>query len=287
MGSESRNTLPLKFKLPIVDTLIALRSKITPCWYVKDHPPLTKLGEPLVPESVAEALHLPIEELGYSMENEPRDELLKDFILPGLGTENPTLLQRVKRAWTQIHRQGKKLGKRDCRAKNPYRQWVMQRAKKVKLPYSVDVLIPPPEPESEEKERGNNNHWFELAVKEKKALRDKSDLKIHDVKLSLRKASAKIEVEHRFKEEAIRVFYVTPQIWREKCHKVELATLSAEHWRYCFSALKNESLGCLKEKAQMNSLLDTYDGSINLLQPASALYRAKYDCLARFCNELT
>ncbi|KAI5428533.1 hypothetical protein KIW84_033498 [Lathyrus oleraceus] len=30
MGSERRNTLPLKFKLPRVDTLIALRSKITP-----------------------------------------------------------------------------------------------------------------------------------------------------------------------------------------------------------------------------------------------------------------
>lgn len=36
----------------------------------------------------------------------------------------------------------------------------------------------------------------------------------------------------------------------------------------------------------MNSLLDTYAGSINLLQPAAALYQAMYDCLARFCNEL-
>ena len=50
--------------------------------------------------------------------------------------------------------------------------------------------------------------------------------------------------------------------------------------------MKNESLGWLKEKTKMNSLLDTYVGSINLLQPAAALYRAKYDCLARFCNEL-
>ncbi|KAI5420195.1 hypothetical protein KIW84_044107 [Lathyrus oleraceus] len=104
MGSERRNTLPLKFKLPRVDTLITLRSKITPCkknnficryrrmldllttpidvsalaptieeyeklldWYVKDHPPFAKLGEPLMPESVAEALHLPIEEVSLGL----------------------------------------------------------------------------------------------------------------------------------------------------------------------------------------------------------------------------
>lgn len=37
----------------------------------------------------------------------------------------------------------------------------------------------------------------------------------------------------------------------------------------------------------MISLFDTYAGSINLLQPVSAMYRAKFDCLVRFCNELT
>lgn len=68
---------------------------------------------------------LALRQLGYPIEKEPRVELLKDFILPGLGIENPTLLQKVKRAWTQIHRQGKELGKCDCQAKEPYRQWVM------------------------------------------------------------------------------------------------------------------------------------------------------------------
>ncbi|KAI5445603.1 hypothetical protein KIW84_013721 [Lathyrus oleraceus] len=203
------------------------------------------------------------------MENEPRAELLKDFILPDVGTKNPTLLQRVKRAWTQIHRKGKELGKYDCRAKEPYHQWVVQRAKEVKLSYSVDVPVPPPKPEplhaldrdhaklkrkseedlellseirkkdkleedlkekcqeglaqadmglsflrkqlkQTEKERGDNNHWFELAVKEKTTLRDASDLEIHDLKLSLRKANAKIEVERHLKVEAIMVSYVTP-----------------------------------------------------------------------------
>lgn len=89
---------------------------------------------------------LAMRQLGYPMENEPRAELLKDFIFPGLGTENPTPLQKVKQAWNQIHRKGKELGKCDCRAKESYHQWMLQRVKEVKLPYNVDVQIPPPEP---------------------------------------------------------------------------------------------------------------------------------------------
>lgn len=118
-------------------------------------------------------------------------------------------------------------------------------------------------------------------------MRDESDLEIQKLKLSLHEANAKVEVEHRLKEEAIGVSYITPQVWREKCHKVEIAISSSEHWRDHFYALKNESLGWLNEKARINSLLDTYARSMNLLQPASAMYRAKYDCLVRFCNELT
>lgn len=73
------------------------------------------------------------------METEPKFELLKDFFLPDLGTENPNLLQKIKQAWTQIHRKGKELGKRDCRAKETYHQWVVQRVKEIKLPYNTDV----------------------------------------------------------------------------------------------------------------------------------------------------
>lgn len=46
-------------------------------------------------------------------------------------------------------------------------------------------------------------------------------------------------------------------------------------------------MGWLNEKARRNGLLDTYAKSINLLQLAAAMYRAKYDCLVRFCDELT
>ncbi|KAI5435049.1 hypothetical protein KIW84_021761 [Lathyrus oleraceus] len=77
------------------------------------------------------------------MDTEPRSESLKDFFLPCLGSENPDLLHKTKRAWTLIHRKGKEFCKRDCRAKEPYRQWEVPRVKEVNLPYNAEVLIPP------------------------------------------------------------------------------------------------------------------------------------------------
>ncbi|KAI5436872.1 hypothetical protein KIW84_023118 [Lathyrus oleraceus] len=197
-------------------------------------------------ESVAEALHLPTEEVSL-----------------GLGPRGFARRFLEDKAWA-LDKEGK---------------WLPFSTILALLIYGVLKQV--------EKERGDNHYWFELVVKEKKALRDKSDLEIHDLKLSLREANAKIEAEHRLKEEAIRVSYVTPQIWREKCPKVELSTLSAEHWRDRFFALKNESLGWLKMKAQMNSLLDTYVGYINLLQPATTLYQAKYLCNLFLAVKLT
>lgn len=47
---------------------------------------------------------LALRKLGYLMETEPKSKLLKDFFLPDLGTENPNLLQKIKQAWTLIHR---------------------------------------------------------------------------------------------------------------------------------------------------------------------------------------
>ncbi|KAI5389883.1 hypothetical protein KIW84_075261 [Lathyrus oleraceus] len=208
MGSERRNTLPLKFKLPRVDTLITLCNKVTPCkknnficrygrilnlittslevsalvalsqyydpplrcftfqdfqlaltieeyerllgWYVKDHPPFTKLGEPLIPESVAEALHLPIEEVSLVLG--PRGfarKFLEEkaWALEKEGKWLPFSAILALLIYGVIHRKGRELGKRHCRAKEPYRQWMVQRAKEVKMPYSVDVPIPSPEPE--------------------------------------------------------------------------------------------------------------------------------------------
>ncbi|KAI5383845.1 hypothetical protein KIW84_070997 [Lathyrus oleraceus] len=93
MGSDRKNTLPLKFKIPRINSLLALSNKITPCtrnnfvsrygdfrlsltneeyerllgWYLKDHPPFTNLGEELIPELVVEDLHLTITEVTSSL----------------------------------------------------------------------------------------------------------------------------------------------------------------------------------------------------------------------------
>ncbi|KAI5436292.1 hypothetical protein KIW84_022675 [Lathyrus oleraceus] len=195
MGSVKKSTLPLKFKLPRildllttyvdVSALVALSQYYDPplrCftfkdfqlvptiekyerllgWYVKEHPPFTKLGELLLSESVAEALHLSIEKVTL-----------------GMGPKWFSRKFLEEKAWA-LEKEGKQL-------------------------------------KQTEKECGDNHRWFVLAVKEK----------------------------------------------------------------------KNDNLGCLNEKVSINSLLDTYVGSINLLQPSAAMYRAKYDCLVRFCNELT
>lgn len=57
-------------------------------------------------------------------------------------------------------------------------------------------------------------------------MRDEYDLEIQNLKLFLREANAKVEVERHLKEEAIKVSYITPQVWIEKCHKAELAISS-------------------------------------------------------------
>ncbi|XP_050916343.1 uncharacterized protein LOC127131465 [Lathyrus oleraceus] len=88
-------------------------------------------------------LTLSLRQFRYPLEDEPKRESLKDFILPGMGMENPDLLRKIKKSWSQIHKKGKELGKRDCRAKEPYQQWVIKRVEEVKLPFSIKVLITP------------------------------------------------------------------------------------------------------------------------------------------------
>lgn len=112
-------------------------------------------------------------------------------------------------------------------------------------------------------------------------------MEIKKIKLSLYNANAKADMECCLEEEVVRTSYVTPHIWREKYQKVELATRSVEHWKERFEALKREGLGWLSEKSHLSGLLDIfYAKSINLLQPAATMYRAKCDFFVRFCDAL-
>lgn len=42
-----------------------------------------------------------------------------------------------------------------------------------------------------------------------------------------------------------------------------------------------------QRESNLNNILNTYAKSINILQPVSTMFRAKYDGLVRFYNELT
>src|ERR1044072_4151902 len=84
---------------------------------------------------------LALRQLGYPLETEPNDAVLEELLLEDFGKEIPQLLRQIRSAWTRIHRKGRELGKRDCVAKEPYKQWVMGRVKEVKLPYALVVPV--------------------------------------------------------------------------------------------------------------------------------------------------
>ncbi|KAI5419832.1 hypothetical protein KIW84_043838 [Lathyrus oleraceus] len=248
MGSEKKNTLPLKFRLPRADTLLALSSKITHCKKNNfiyrygqildilttsvDVSAMMSLSQYYDPPLSSEALHLSNEEVSlglgargfarkfledkaWALEKEgkwlpfsaiialliygvvlfPNDDYyINHSIISMFVSVNP-IISLVSGVYYCLHARNEKrkgmvlscasllytwilshmpqkgtwvdllkdlrwsqkyasltvealLGKRDCRAKESYRQWVVQREKEVKLPYSVDVQIPPPEPKT-------------------------------------------------------------------------------------------------------------------------------------------
>ncbi|XP_058733284.1 uncharacterized protein LOC131604885 [Vicia villosa] len=55
----------------------------------------------------------------YSMKKEPETGLLKEFIITDMGASDPSMLKRVKRAWSRIHRKGKEFGKRTLMVEEP------------------------------------------------------------------------------------------------------------------------------------------------------------------------
>lgn len=70
------------------------------------------------------------------------------FILHDLSVNNP-VMRNVKRAWTVITRKGKEWGRRNTLVKEPYTQWVRERAQRIKFPYTFDHSTFPLVPEQE------------------------------------------------------------------------------------------------------------------------------------------
>lgn len=92
-------------------------------------------------------LVLSMGQLGYPMEGPPEEKSLEAFLLRDLGIENPTLFKTIKKAWENIFRKGKvDLGKKNYISKQPYLQWIMERARLIKMSFKVEILVPRPEP---------------------------------------------------------------------------------------------------------------------------------------------
>ncbi|CAJ2627936.1 uncharacterized protein LOC123902509 [Trifolium pratense] len=81
-------------------------------------------------------------QLGYTMESEPKANLLSEiFFKKG---ENEELLKKIRLAWGLVLK--KTMGKKNCIAMPSYTQWVKDRIQEIKLPFGVITPIEPQKP---------------------------------------------------------------------------------------------------------------------------------------------
>lgn len=71
------------------------------------------------------------------MLGKPEDRELEEIVLHGMGAGTPFVHHKIFWAWEKIHTKGTELGKKNYIAKEPYRQWVIERVKFVKLSFSI------------------------------------------------------------------------------------------------------------------------------------------------------
>jgi archaellum component FlaC len=88
---------------------------------------------------------LAVRQLGYPMVEKPDDEALKELILQDMGANDSNMLQKIIRSWEEVHKKGSELRKRGSGNREPYPQWVKERAKSIKLPF---IIIPSTQPSS-------------------------------------------------------------------------------------------------------------------------------------------
>ena len=86
---------------------------------------------------------LSLRQLGYLVENPPKEKMLEASILHDLETENPTMFKKIEKAWGKINRKGKAgPRKKDCIVREPYCQWIRERIQFIKFPFSIEIPIP-------------------------------------------------------------------------------------------------------------------------------------------------
>ncbi|KAI5429914.1 hypothetical protein KIW84_034481 [Lathyrus oleraceus] len=168
MGSNKNNTLPVKLKLPRMDSLLALNSKITPC---KKNNFICRYGQ------ILDLLTTSVDVLTLVALSKYYDPPLQCFTFKYfqlvLTVEE---YERLLGWYVKDHPPFTKLD-----------ELLAFELVTEALHLSIEEL------KQTEKESGDNHRWFELAVKEKKALRDESDLEIQKLKLSLCNTNTKFE----------------------------------------------------------------------------------------------
>lgn len=86
-------------------------------------------------------------QLGYPIEGPLEEKSLEVFLLHDLGVRNPILFDMIKKSWESLSKKGKNhMGRKDCITKEPHFQWIREMVKLIKMPFSVEILVPLPEP---------------------------------------------------------------------------------------------------------------------------------------------
>ncbi|XP_050919755.1 uncharacterized protein LOC127137325 [Lathyrus oleraceus] len=90
---------------------------------------------------------LALRQFGYPMRGKPDDKELEEMVLNDMGTNDPFLLRKITRSWEKVHTIGIELVKKNGAARVPYQQWVSERIKVVKLPFSIEIPLKSTSPE--------------------------------------------------------------------------------------------------------------------------------------------
>ncbi|KAI5396864.1 hypothetical protein KIW84_062915 [Lathyrus oleraceus] len=135
-----------------------------------------------------------------------------------------------------------------------------------------------------QKECQDNEHWWHLATKENKTIRDTLGAQIKELTNSVRQAKAEVDQERRLKKIATEASRVSPMVWEEKCREVRDARESVSYWKNQLESLRQDSSIWLKERDYVIEDYESFKKTIDFLQGDRDKFRAKLDGLVGFCN---
>ncbi|CAK8561578.1 unnamed protein product [Lathyrus sativus] len=139
---------------------------------------------------------LAIRQFEYPMLGKPEDKELEEMILHERGAKDPSLLCQIVRSWQKVHTKGSDLRRRDGVTRMPFRQWVLERVKIVKLPFSIEappkLTTPQPVPVSVEEVE-------EMRVKIAQLGKENKDLQVKLQNVTNEKNHMRYEIERKDK----------------------------------------------------------------------------------------